>query len=707
MDNEGKYYTSTNMDARFKNMVIPGPAATAIALPTTYPKTVLTLTNGDFETGGLGNAPTGWTKTGTGTAILGPDEHSGEYECTMTPDGADFTIYQDMITWSNSYRNVPVRAEAWFYTGNVSQCTAKITIDDGVGATNSSSLAANSAWTKLTVTRTLDASATRLRIIITCDYISSNNAVLVDDCIVYMSYVDQPNYVVEFNDNLYFSMGTCIYKLNVTGNGFTYVGTVYCPITHIAPVINSNGSYLAISTGDTEAPYWYMYTGEGLVQSTIGYADFISTVGDVPYKVVQPNEIRTAVSNDITNDSSWATAITVGDSASNITCPVIDMNGTPLILKEDMPYYLDSSSNIQRLAPELISEKSSTSGLNTTIWQGRAYIPCGTQALYEYDSLTETLIDISPSKYITNSTDFDGRVVALAHDAQYLFAILDNDTKIEVLAGRWETFEEGTTWIWHPISEITLTGCKYAYASTVYARRLWISSTSASDNIYYLPLPSQYGAITNDTSYTFQSGGNLITSWIHCNFRSDKKAWTKLTLTMNNTTNTTYFKVYYQKLGDTAWTEISEFKTSPETTVYLPNDASNEPPESTMMRFKIEAVTTATAPVLLHLDVRAVWYPTLKRIIQCQVKAYDNIVLADGTMDDTQTAAFIREKLAEYANPPVCWPRAFYPPYYESDDDVLYCKMMPPKLVMARDDKTRNNAWVYNLTLLVVDGING
>ena len=722
MDNENKYYTTTNADCRFKGMVIPGPLATAIAMPTDYPIVSPDVTNGGFETGGAGNPPTGWT-VDAGTAVLSTafgGAHSGTYACTITPAGADVVIHQD-VAWSDSYKGIPVRAEVWFECAGAAGTTlGKITIDDGVGTTSASQTSfAASVWYKTTVTRTLDANATQLRITITGDYVASNVACYADDVKVYMAFVGAPLKAVEFNDLLYFAMGSCIYKLNGTGDGFTLVGNVYRPITDIAVFVNFVATLdppmLGICCGDTEAPYQYMTTGESFTESTIadGYADFMSRVGDVPYKVVQPNQLKTAVGNMIDNASSWSTDIIVGDSSNNITAPVLDLNGTPIIFKEDMPYYLDSSGAVQRLAPELISEKSTTFGKNAIVWQGCAYIPCGTQALYEYDGSTQALTDVSPARFITNSTDFDGQIVALASDAQYLFAVIDNATKLEILAGRWESFpNEGVSWVWHPISEITLAGCNYATSSTIYARRLWILSTSSADTIYYLPLPQQYGSITADTSYSYTSGGNVITSWHHLNFRSDKKAWIKITLTMSATTATIYWRAYYQKIGDSAWTEISstsKFKTSPTTTAYLPADGSSAKPSSVMMRFKFEPVTgtPGTAPVLLSYDARAIWYPAVKKVIQCQVRIDDNILDRQGKKDDTQTAASIRAVLDELANPTTCWPRQFYPPYYEGTTDTKYVKLLPPQIVAVADEKAPNNiVWAYNLSMLIADGVS-
>ena len=134
----------------------------------------------------------------------------------------------------------------------------------------------------------------------------------------------------------------------------------------------------------------------------------------------------------------------------------------------------------------LIAEKSPTSGKNAYAWQNRLYIPCGAQALYEYNE-DGVVTDISPSKYVTNNSDFDGRIVALAGDAQWLFAFLENGDRTEILAGRWETVESGSEWVWHPIVSAPIGKVTCAKVSTVYKRRLWFGTAVAACIIFRLP----------------------------------------------------------------------------------------------------------------------------------------------------------------------------------------------------------------------------
>jgi hypothetical protein len=706
-----KYYTTTNVDARFRNMVICGPKSTSIAMPASA-YAALTITDGNLEVWTDANTLTNWTEDlagGTLTRTTTPVAQ-GTYSAAIATNGATSAIYQDAVTWNNSFRGKAVSASCLVRLVDKTKVIATIRIDDGVGTTDATYSALDATWARITVNRTLNAAATRLRVILRAEYIAAaDSTAYFDQVTVGSTCITNPVCTADFNATKYFAFGSALYKLNGTGDGFTSVGDVKFPITWLS----SMGNYLGISCG-TDAPYAYMSTAEAITVSTqvYGTAYYMSMVGDVPYKITRPYTEKTAVGNDITNAGSWATALTVGSGSQNITSPVLDLGGTPIVDKQDMPYYVDTSGIVQTLAPELVAESSATSGKNSIVWQGSLYTQRGTQALYEYDGVSESLTDISPSKYITNSSDYDGQIQALASDAQYLYAIMDNGTKVDILAGRWERFESIVAWVWHPISEITLTGCEFAHSSTIYARRLWLLSTSSSDSITYIPLPSAYGNITADTTYSFLTGGNIVTSWHHADFIADKKAWYRLTLAMSGTSSTVYWRAYYQKLGDTVWTEISptdKFKTSPTTTAYLPVDVSSNYPQSTMLRLKFEPVTGATSstPVLLYYDLRAVWYAPLKKVIETTVKVSDKLLLKNGQVDDTQNALSTRTALDELANPTTAWPRAFYPPYYEAASDTKYVKLLSPvEQTVVRNEKTKNIEEYYKLTMLVIEGVS-
>lgn len=695
-----RYYYGIGVDNRFKGNTILGPKPTAIALPTTYTKTPPEITNGGFEEGGSGNPPTGWTVS-AGTAVLGTafaGAHSGSYAVTITPAGSDVIIYQD-LAWDDELQGTPVRAEVWFSGGTSGQTRGQIIIDDGVGTTTASQTTFTTAYTKTTVTRTLDASATRLRIIIKGDYIASNVALFADDCVVYVSHIDQPVASIETSDGLYFAMGSCVYKLNGTGDGWTLVGSVYYPITGLMKVdyqavySGTIVTYIFVCTGSQQY-YWYFdTTTETFTESTIadGQAEFMLNVSGVYYKVVLPNEVKK--STDPRNAGSWSAASDIGAYEDDITAVAVDVD-IPYFAKPDTVYYLDTTDAAYPLISDMQSIRSTANGVNMVVWHRKLYVPCGTQGLVEYSNGAVTWR--SPSKFCTNLNYFTGSVQALAADEEYLYAIVDNGTKVEVLAGQERVVDGAAVWAWHTIQEITLAGCQYAVVSSTYKKRLWIASTSSSDSVYWIPITTRYGDIANDSNYTYLTGGYDITPWYHLNLRADSKAYLSMTLSTEGCDTNNYVNVYYQTYYTAltgSWTLLGKFDTSPTETISLAASA----PTGTMIRFKRVLVTnsTGTSPRITGMDCRGIWRPDKRKMIQCAVQIKDNPILRNGATGD-ETAATLAATIEEQndATSPTT--------YYDIDGTSYKVALLNATKQNVRLPKDRNPEYEYLLTMQVL-----
>ncbi len=381
---------------------------------------------------------------------------------------------------------------------------------------------------------------------------------------------------------------------------------------------------------------------------------------------------------------------------------LVEWNGTVYIMKASIPYYLDSSGDpIGDLAPELRTEHTSTSGKNAIVWHNKIYIPAGSQSLLESDGTTNTFRD--PANYATNLSDFVGRVQALGGDAYYLYAIIDNGTKVEVLAGRPEIIDSVNKWVWHPIAEIpaTFTNCETAFVSTVFQERLWISSTVSTESLYYLPLPDTYGNITSDTNRLFKTDTYFITPWLHGNFKGEDKRWIKATATLGHSYDANvYFECHYQKREDANWTNAGIFdgtNVSRVDTLYLPDDGASASPISPMMRFKIVASTdkTNTTPILNSLDIRAILRPPSRKIIECVVRVQDGIIDKQGNELDGTNAAYMRTVLDEARDASDVF--AFYDPW----GATKYCIMLPqdPESDITESLKNENPEQNYVLRL--------
>ena len=347
-------------------------------------------------------------------------------------------------------------------------------------------------------------------------------------------------------------------------------------------------------------------------------------------------------------------------------------------MKEDRPFYLDSTGAVKVLADDTKAIASSDSGEGSISWHGNLFMPWGTVSLLRYDGTDTTWID--PALY---GIDYD-QVMGLAGDDQFLYAVVDNGASVEVLSG--EPVTGG--WLWHgSLTEITLAGCEMAFVSSIYQKRLWIASTDSSDSLYYIPLYANYGDPISDAnrSYDTSATKELITPWLYADFKADTKAFIKITLEMTDTTAAIYFQCHYQILGDSTWTSIGNFVTSPTTTAFIPADAQGNNPKSNAIRFKFVAVTNSatTTPVLKSYDCRAILYATRKRLINCVVRCVDSPFDKEG-MEYDITAAYIKTVLEEAED--ATWPVTIY----DIDGTTKTVKFLPISSGTVRSEKDRD-----------------
>mgnify|MGYP000990117134 CR=1 FL=1 len=127
------------------------------------PDNLLPWSNFEDWEGGASTAPTEHTLSGTGATIAQESSivKAGTYSAKVTRVGNDATLYFDLPSYTD-YKGRKMIFACWVYATVASR--ARLSISDGVGSTNSSYHTGSSSWERLTVTRDIDASATRIRV---------------------------------------------------------------------------------------------------------------------------------------------------------------------------------------------------------------------------------------------------------------------------------------------------------------------------------------------------------------------------------------------------------------------------------------------------------------------------------------------------------------------------------------------------------------
>ena len=632
--NPKKYFQSFGMDLSVKGQAMAGWSSTGISSTPTKP--TLTTTNFDMESA----TGTGWVN-GQGTWIrddtyskadtyswYGNNAQANDYfyqDLDIFVPGAEYTF----TLWGTS-----TGAKRW-----------KIGINDSVDTTYGTTVTTSVEGTfeQSTVTKTLSAAASRLRIIF--EAIDGNNNYWADVAAITNNYTPvagtSPAYCqAEFNSKLYIALGKQLCKLNSGGTAFDIVALLPATITSLVPFRVSLTDYLFIFQG-TGATYYQMTTAEvltinDLTVKTFEYGAWVNTTVDTMYANDGGNTVRSTV-NPLAGGTQWSAQTVVGEAATPITA-LKDKDGALLIDKEDMPFYLDSSGNVQKdLAPEAASGKSTHSGKNSTIWQGIYYRPTGDQALLASGKYTDGTLGknewVQPARYTSNNSEFVGQVEAVVGDEEWLYLASDNSTKAMIFKGRPEVIDGVTRQVWHPFHELTITGIEAMWTSTVYKKRLWFSSTTASENIFYLPLPTKYGDITADAERTFKTDTYFITSGQHGGFKADDKQLIKVDATLGHTYDADiYFECWYKVLGG-SWVDLGDMigtATNRTHTLYRATATT-----SPMFAFKFVAKTddTTKTPILVDYKAKTLLFAEDKKIIYTKVRVGSGVINKDGSKE--------------------------------------------------------------------------
>lgn len=488
-----RYRSSIGMDLSNKGMAIAGPTPTQLSAPD--PDGVPEIINPGME------LATGWDVSDTNVTYSTAQKEAGAQSIRI--ESSTDTASQYLLGWTPGVQyTFTAQVRGW---GN-SSYKGYIGISDGVSSDSWSTGRYTTSFDEETITHEMHANAKYLKIIFKVDTGGGVNHTYFDTAAISVAdssgadtYTGVCRAWGEFNDKLWFVRDTYLCALNSAGDRPLTAFKFSANITDLE-AFTDDRFYIALGFSTA---YEYMDTNYKITTSDRSTDKFqffktVHTTADTMYGNASNNEIYSLTTPHNNNGTQWTGPTTVGDDANDIT-RLEEKSGALYIMKTDMPYYLDSDGNPQNdLAEELKTDTSSTSGKATFLWKKKLYINAGDQVLLETDGTTNTFRN--PADYSTSLPDFVGAIQGLAGDGFWLFVIVDNSDKIEVLKCRDETIGSTTSWVIHPFAEITLSGCERAFVSSVCQKRLWISSTKNTDSLYYVPLPTGYGDIAGSSN---------------------------------------------------------------------------------------------------------------------------------------------------------------------------------------------------------------
>ena len=449
-----RYYSSVGMDARHRGMLIAGWTPTVVAFPDK--SHVPHIVNADME------LETGWNYDDGDVTISTTKKQAGTSSLRITVTGTEEEqAYQYLVGWTSGCEYTMT----CYAAVDNPVCRARIGLTDGASTTYSS-INTSTTMVQHSVSHTIAASAQYLKAILSGAATTGTAtlyayfdvvAMAVADTSGAVAYSDVCRDIEDFNDKLYFTLGKYLCELDEAGSSLLTVFQGTANLTDLEPFVDTK---LYIAQG-WDADYSYLdgsdSSGFPITSNTSKHLKFMKTVHTTADTLYGSDSNNTITSNETpTAGTAWAATTTVGADYHDIT-DLVSWKGLLYIMKEDKPFYLDATPAIQGdLAMELETEYATTSGKNAFVWKNKLYIPAGDQALLETDGTTNTFRN--PANYCTNLADFVGRITAIAGDGFYLYITVNNGSDSEILAGRLETIDGTTSWVWHPIAELPISG---------------------------------------------------------------------------------------------------------------------------------------------------------------------------------------------------------------------------------------------------------
>ena len=185
---------------------------------------------------------------------------------------------------------------------------------------------------------------------------------------------------------------------------------------------------------------------------------------------------------DGTSAANWSSAVEVGDSSAPITA-LLGSESELIICKTDGIYKYDG--NVTELRPELATMRHPDNFRGAFMWNDKALLPLGGGGLWEYDTRSGVISDLSFDRTTPSDDRFftSGEVVAMHGNPNRLFVLIHERrtgiARYHLLGGDYVTVSGTTDFRWSHLASVD-----YSTATDIDHAAMMAESTPSGTNIH-------------------------------------------------------------------------------------------------------------------------------------------------------------------------------------------------------------------------------
>ena len=556
------WWATTNPS--FVGHLVLNPLVSSVTVPT-----LPTLIDGGLEIWTSASNLTNWTETvSTGSvAREATTIHGGTYSAVLTAQatggGASLAQISQVLggTIAN-YQGKRITFGAWYY-GSASGGSALLTINDGVGSTNSGALTLDSTWRYANVSRVINGAATGITVSCHADGGNGiNAAVAFDDCYVAVSSASSAIHWCNYNNNVYLAVDGALYKLETTaGASFTLVATMPATITDLISGIDNN---LYIFLGD-DSPHWYMTTAEVFTETTTAGKTWAVFWMNRIYALDSAGLLSyTATAGGAWTDDADLSDNGVSDNEINNVQLYRDADGSTIIyVATKRGLYAHDITGTQWVETELVLPEHTNSGKGVTRWRDALYVSAGLDVIKYIAGGTATITSAGLAREDGLPSEYNGEIMNLIKGYNEMYALVDSTQTTGTTTSGVYAYD-GNSWhnVW--VADTTEGTMHAGIVSSAYAYRLWFDHAGT---IYYIPLERNLRNPKKLSTYTYAASGTFITPWFDAGWSQAPKIAVRLnTFTSGCSATETVvikYRVNYSTTAiETTWTTLATLTTN-------------------------------------------------------------------------------------------------------------------------------------------------